>query len=176
MTPREQEEYKALRDTIRERGTARVWIFIAGLVAWAGLVIATAALAALPVATLLPLLVLAAVFEAVFALHTGVERIGRYLQVFAEGDEGAHGWERAVMAYGQAYRGAGGDPLFAIVFIAAAVLNFVPVMVAEPVALEVGVVGTLHLLFVARVLVARRNAGRQRATDLERFQALKNKP
>jgi hypothetical protein len=172
MTPREQEEYRALRDTIRERGTARVWIFIAGLVAWAGLVIATAALAALPIATLLPLLVLAAIFEAVFALHTGVERIGRYLQVFAEGADGA-GWEHAAMAYGRAHRG-GGDPLFAMIFIAAAVLNFVPVMVAEPVALEVGVVGALHLLFVVRVFLARRDAGRQRAVDLERFQALKN--
>jgi len=28
MTPRELEEYRALRHTIRERGTARVWIFV----------------------------------------------------------------------------------------------------------------------------------------------------
>jgi hypothetical protein len=76
------------------------------------------------------------------------------------------------MAYGRAYRGAGGDPLFAVLFLAATVLNFVPVIVAEPVALEVGIVGTLHLLFIARVLVARRAAGRQRAIDLERFQAI----
>src|SRR5712692_11822960 len=86
MTPRDQEEYRALRATIRERGTTRIWIFVVGLVGWAGLVIATAALAALPVATLLPLLVLAVVFEAVVALHTGVERIGRYIQVFFEDD------------------------------------------------------------------------------------------
>ena len=33
MTPRELEEYRALRETIRERGTARVWIFVVGLVA-----------------------------------------------------------------------------------------------------------------------------------------------
>ena len=84
MTPRELEEYTALRETIRERGTARVWIFVAGLVAWAALVIATAALAALPVATLLPLLILAGTFEAVFSLHAGVERVGRYIQVFFE--------------------------------------------------------------------------------------------
>ena len=43
---------------------------------------AVASLAAIPVATLLPLVLLAACFEAIFALHTGVERIGRYLQVF----------------------------------------------------------------------------------------------
>src|SRR5712692_1617958 len=75
MTSRELEEYRALRDTIRERSTARVWVFLAGLVAWAALTVATAALAALPVATLLPLLILAAAFEAVFSLHVGVERI-----------------------------------------------------------------------------------------------------
>src|SRR5947208_9263461 len=77
MTPRELEEYSALRATIRERGTARVWVFLAGLALWAALTIATAALVSLPVAALLPLLTLAATFEMVFALHTAVERIGR---------------------------------------------------------------------------------------------------
>ena len=37
-----------------------------------------------PLATLVPLLVLAAAFECVFALHVGIERVGRYLQVFYE--------------------------------------------------------------------------------------------
>jgi len=78
MTPRELEEYRALRDTIRERGTTRAWLLLATFVAWAALAIATASLAALPVATLLPLLVLAVGFETGFALHTGVERIARY--------------------------------------------------------------------------------------------------
>src|SRR5881397_3911173 len=85
MTVRDQEEYIALRATIRERGTARVCIFAGGIAAWAAAAIAMAALASSPVATLLPLLVLAAMFEEVFALHVGVERIGRYLQVFHEG-------------------------------------------------------------------------------------------
>ena len=69
MTPRELTEYRTLRDTIRQRGTTRLWVFLAGLAAWAALTLATAALAALPVATLLPLLILAAAFEAVFSLH-----------------------------------------------------------------------------------------------------------
>ena len=86
MTAREHEEYRALRATIRERGTARVCIFAGGIVAWAAVTIATAAMASTPLATLLPLLVLAAAFEVVFALHIGVERIGRYLQVFHETD------------------------------------------------------------------------------------------
>lgn len=170
MTPREQEEYRALRATIRERGTARVWIFVAGLVGWAALVIATASLAALPIATLLPLLVLAAVFEAMFSLHTGVERIGRYLQVFMED---AGGWEQRAMAFGRAHPKAGSDPLFAAIFIAATVLNFVPVLVSEPVPIEISVIGGLHAVFIARVLLAKRAAAHQRAQDLERFNALR---
>jgi len=87
MTARELEEYTALRTTIRERGTTRVWIFLVGIIAWAALTTATAALASSPLAVLLPLLILAATFEAVYALHVGVERIGRYLQVFYESDD-----------------------------------------------------------------------------------------
>jgi len=183
MTPREQEEYRALRATIRERGTARVWIFVAGLFGWAALVIAIASLAALPIATLLPLLVLAAVFESMFSLHTGVERIGRYLQVFFEDSaqraepagtaRSEGGWERTAMAFGRAHPKAGSDPLFTTIFIAAAFLNFVPVLVSEPVPIEIGVIGGLHALFIARVLLAKRAAAHQRAQDFERFNALR---
>jgi uncharacterized membrane protein len=173
MTQREADEYKALRDTIRERGTARVWIFVVGLLGWSALVMSTAALAALPLATLLPLLVLSAVFEAVFSLHTGVERIGRYLQAFHE--EGA-GWEHAAMAYGRAHGGSGTDPLFTAFFIIAIVANFVPVLIAEPVAVEVIVIGAVHALVIGRILMARRASGRQRALDLERFEKLKGHP
>src|SRR5215475_11445055 len=103
MSSAEQEEYRSLRATIRERGTARIWVFLVGIIAWAALITATAALAALPVATLLPLLVLVSVFEAVFSLHVGVERIGRYIQVFLEHEGG--GWEHTAMAFGQPLRG-----------------------------------------------------------------------
>ena len=99
MTPREVEEYRALRATIRDRGTQRVWLFLVVMAAWAAATVATAALAAIPVATLLPLLVLASGFETVNSVHTGIERIGRYLQVFYAPDQG----ERTpctVMAYG----------------------------------------------------------------------------
>src|SRR5256885_2661242 len=122
MTSAQQEEYRSLRATVSERGTARVWVFLVGIVAWAALITATAALAALPVATLLPLLVLLAAFEAVFALHVGVERIGRYIQVFLE-DEG--GWEQLAMAFGPPLRGTRVDPLFTACFLIAALLNFV---------------------------------------------------
>src|SRR5207244_2767311 len=104
-------------------------------------------LAALPVATLLPLLVLASVFEAVFALHVGVERIGRYIQVFFE--EGGNGWEHAAMSFGRSRPGTGLDPLFTFSFGSAAILNFVPVMLADPVQIELVVVGAIHVLFIA---------------------------
>ncbi len=170
MTSREMTEYETLRDTIRERGTTRVWVFVAGLAAWGGLVIATSALAALPVATLLPLLVLGGVFEVVFSLHTGVERVGRYIQVF---HEDTVGWEHAAMAIGRTQYGSGTDPLFTVFFVIATFLNFVPVLIAEPVATEVIVTGGAHLVLVARILLARRAAGRQRALDLERFEQIK---
>jgi hypothetical protein len=178
MTPREQEEYRALRDTIRERGTTRAWLFLIGLVLWAGLTVAVGALAALPVATLLPLLILAAVFETIFSMHTGVERIGRYIQVYYEEDAGSstdldRKWEQAAMAYAGAFPRSGVDPLFTLFFVAATILNFVPVLLAEPVALEVSSVGTVHVLFILRLFVARRVTGRQRAVDLERFRQMK---
>ena len=86
-------------------------------------------------ATLLPLLLLAAGFEVVFGLHTAVERIGRYLQVFYEEDDPSRlerSWERTAMAYGRTYPG-GSDPLFVAYFFLATLLNFVPVILAEPV-------------------------------------------
>ena len=182
MTPRELEEYRTLRDTIRQRGTARVWVFLAGFGMWAALTVATAALAALPVATLLPLLILAAAFEAVFSLHVGVERIGRYVQVFFEdhSPEGAErgelrNWEHVAMTFGRPLAGGTIDPLFAMFFMLATVLNFVPVLLAEPTRIEVILVGTAHLLVIGRILAARRVASRQRAADLERFQQLKHR-
>lgn len=175
MTPREVAEYTELRSTIRQRGSQRVWVFFSTLVAWAAATVATAALAGLPVATLLPLLLLAAGFEAILQLHTGVERIGRYLQVFydeADQSTPGRGWEPVAMAYGRAHPG-GLDSLFTFYLAAASVLNFVPVLLAEPVKLEVAVVGTVHLAFIARLVFCRHKAGKQRAIDLERFEQIK---
>jgi hypothetical protein len=108
-----------------------------------------------------------------------VERIGRYLQVFYDDGESAspaREWERTAMAYGRAYPGSGSDPLFSLFFIVAAVLNFVPVILAEPVQIEVIVVGAVHLLLVARILIGHHASSAQRARDLERFQRIKQAP
>ncbi len=176
MTSRELEEYKALRATIRDRGTARVWIFVVGLAVWGGLLLGTAVAVSGPVGTLLPLLVLVSVFEAVYALHTGVERIGRYVQVFHESDGIATTarWEHTAMAFGRADTRSGPDPLFAPVFVLAALCNFIPAILAGAVPVEWAVIGAVHLLFVGHVLLAKRRAAGQRRADLERFETLKN--
>lgn len=183
MTGRDHDEYSALRATIRERGTARVCTFVAGIAAWTAATIATAALASSPVASLLPLLLLACVFEAVFALHVGVERIGRYVQVFHEGSGesdgsggsgGAIGWEHAAMAFGRPRGAATSDALFTLPFVLAALFNIAPALLLNPIPTELIFVGGAHALFVLRLVVARLAAGRQRAIDLERFRQLKH--
>lgn len=167
-------EFAALRATIRERGTVRVILAWATFVAWAALLLVTLAWTRLPAASLVSLLVLAAGFEAIYAIHVGVERVGRYLQVRYERDsaEGAapEGWEAATMRYGGRF-GGGLDPFFTALFAAATAINYFPV-VAAGVPAELAGVGVFHAAFVLRMLVARRRTARQRAEDLERFRAI----
>jgi len=168
MTSREQEEYSALRATIRARGTVRTWIFAAGLSVWASLALTVVVLTAVPLATVFPLVVLAATFEAVFSLHVGVERVGRYLQVF-HGDR----WEDIMMGFGAPLAGTGADPLFALIFGIATFANLLPALFAGPMAADVLVIAALHAALLLRILIARRSAGRQRGADLRRFEQMK---
>src|SRR5262249_40937308 len=168
-----------------ERGTARVCIFAGGIVAWGALAITTAALASTPVATFVPLVVLAGIFEAVFSLHVGVERIGRYLQVFYESAPGepgppspgggptVAGWEQAAMAFGGVKGVVTTDALFTIPFALAAFMNIVPALVVGPTPQELIFVGGGHALFIIRLAAARSGARRQRAVDLARFEDLR---
>ena len=176
MTPRELAEYEALRATIRERGTARVCLFVVGLALWVGLVLGTAATMSVPVAMLLPLLVLAGLFESVFALHTGVERIGRYLQVFYEENDEAptRRWEQTAMAFGRAAAAGTPDPLFAWFFLLASLGNFAAATLPGLVPAEWTIIGAAHLLFVVRVALARRRAASQRASDQARFAQMRD--
>ena len=181
-----QQEYAALRATIRERGTVRAITFLITILGWAALDLTF--LVSSPrnvVGALLSLTVLAAGFETIFQLHLGVERVGRYLQVaYEEGrDRAVSGsddvastplpaWETTAMAYGRSYAGAGSDPLFAPIFLLATALNLLPVLRAWRLP---GVLITLllaHALFVARIGLARKRASRQRAEDLARFRDL----
>jgi hypothetical protein len=157
-----------MRATIRERGTARMVLIPFIFIGWAGTAVATAAVITVAVSTLVPLLVLVAGFEAVFALHLNVERIGRYLQVFHEPDGG---WERVAMQFGQQFPGAGPDPLFSRHFLLATSVNFLPAALGGAVQ-EIVIVAVLHLIFINRVRMARAFAATQRVKDLERFEAL----
>ncbi len=141
-------------------------------VAWATLAIVTEIWVATPLSTLIPLLVLAAGFEAAFAMHVGVERIGRYLQVEYEGTEGAPAWEHTAMRFGASPPPSAGrvDPLFSAVFLCAAALNLAP---AALMTLgmsgawgEFGLVAVVHAIFVARLVRARGYAAQQRELDL----------
>ena len=172
-----RDEYKALRATIRERGTVRSITFFVAIAVWASLGFAFLA-SGHPAGSLPALMVLVAGFETVFQLHVGVERVGRYLQVAYEEPPQAPAatrpkWETTTMAYGQARPSAGSDPLFARIFLAAMLVNVLPVLAFRahwP--LEVALLVLAHAAFGLRVLLAARQAGRQRAADLVRFREL----
>ncbi len=167
-----EEEFAALRATIRERGTRRVTLVVATVIGWAALTLAAQAFWPLPLSTLFPLLVLAAGFEAAFALHVGVERIGRYLQVEYERGPDGPAWEHTAMQFGTVPTPAAGkvDPLFSSIFMLATALNFTPAVllaVGTPGgAAELAVYGLAHAALLVRVLLARSYAARQRAMDL----------
>ena len=163
-----ESEFTVLRATIATRGTIRMALLPVIMLAWAALAIVVILFGDLPIAALPPLAVLVGGFESINALHVGVERIGRYLQVFYEGQAEGPAWETTTMAAASRLRGGGVDPLFTVVFYAAAILNMTTALVPEPTPLETLIVGGLHAAFLARVTRARQVAGRQRARELAR--------
>jgi len=174
------EEYRALRATIRERGSLRFLVTAITFSAWAAVLITVCAVTVVPTFVLVPLVVLAAGFELNLAIHVGVERIGRYLQVKYETDlKSAAGWERTVMRL--KVPGGGLDALFLVLFVAALVLNFVAGLwlgAADMTPEEIGAVRTetlvaavLHAIVVSRWLQASRFAKSQRTRELQAFEA-----
>lgn len=173
MTGRELQEYEALRATIRERGTARPWIALAGLLGWALVSLSVAAWGTDPIEIAIPLVVLVGTFEIVFAMHTGVERVGRYIQVFFEAADETARWEHTAMAFGGRFGGSRMDALFSPVFWVATLFNLIPAVLMEASAQEWAIIGALHALVAWRIRSARGQAATQRAQDLERFTLLK---
>jgi hypothetical protein len=167
-------EFANLRQTIAMRGTVRILLLPVTLVGWSLLAGALVLFNDLPVGALLSLAVLIGGFESIHALHVGVERIGRYIQVFYEGTSDGPRWETTAMAVGPSLPGGGIDPLFTMVFAAATVANLIPALLPGPVPLELAVVGAFHLAFIVRLVRARGAAARQRAVELETFRALKS--
>ena len=162
------EEFAALRSTIRERGTVRMILLPVTFGLWAGAAVATTAAIQLPIAALVPLLVLAAGFEAIYAPRQ--RRAHRPLpQVFHEPDGG---WEHVAMTFGERFPGRGPDALFSTLFLMATALNYLPVALGGA-APELVAGGLLHFLLAFHIGTARSRASKQRKLDLERFQAIK---
>jgi hypothetical protein len=174
------EEYRALRATIRERGSLRFLVTSITFSAWAAVLTTLCVVTVVPTFILVPLVVLAAGFELNLAIHVGVERVGRYLQLKYERDtESAAGWEHAVMKL-QVPRG-GVDALFLVLFLSALALTFVvalwlAVAVTGPdeigdIRAETLVVAVLHAIVAARWLQAANYARTQRARELPAFES-----
>ena len=169
MTERDLEEYKALSATIRQRGTARAWVFGAGLAAWAALALATTA-------RLAP----------TDHRHSSPCARGHFrggLRTARRG--GAH----RPLPPGVLTRTGGSRQRWPLArrWPAPAPTRCSPSSSAwrrcaiscrcccpSRCRVELAVIGGVHVLFIARLVVARHAAGRQRAADLARFQQMKN--
>src|ERR1051325_9178563 len=167
-------EIAVLRTTIATRGTVRIALLPVTIFGWATLSGAVFLYAEMPMAVIFPLAVLVSGFEAIHALHVGVERIGRDLQVNYESLPDAPQWESTAMRVGPALPGGGIDPLFTVVFMSTTFANLIPVAALTPTRVEFGVLAMLHVIFIIRLVRTRGAAARQRAVDLETFKAIKS--
>ena len=174
MDPLDIEEYRQLRATIRERGSLRVALFLATAISWAGLAGLVAAFLSLPAASLLPLILLMSGFEAVHALHVGVERIGRYLYVNYESVGPRRRWEGTIAAFGRGHRASTrpADALFSPIFAAAIIVNLL-VATLGATRPELIAIGAVHALALVRVFMAKRAASGQRDEDQKRFEEVR---
>jgi hypothetical protein len=176
-TPLAREEYRALRTTIRERGTARVLVAVVTVVAWAALSIAGFDRGPAPFVSVITLLVLAAGFEAVAALHIGVERVGRYLQSTYE-RAGTPRWEH-VVARAPFRRLAGQDGTFSLIFLVAALVNLLPLtqfgldtqLSPDRSTPFWTIAALMHLAFALRVVQIRRFSRLQHSRDLQALES-----
>jgi hypothetical protein len=176
MSP-SQSEFTVLRQTIATRGTVRMVLLPVTVIGWTAITVALLHGGRNPLPPLLSfvsLSVLVGGFEAIHALNVGVERIGRYLQVYYEAATDGPLWETTAMAVGPGLPGGGIDPLFTVVFGALTGLNLVLVFPVLHTVTDYAVLVPVHAIFWIRVIRARGAAARQRAVDLETFRAVKS--
>lgn len=168
-----QQEYRSLRETIQTRGSLRVGIAVATWSVWGALSLWCWTSVTGAVVGLVPLFVLVAGFEAVLSLHTGVERIGRYVQrMFETGGPTPPAWEHVAVAMGPRWLSPGGlDPLFSVLFLLATWMNFIPAAAGAD-SLQLTIVTITHGAFILRVVLARRFVARQRAADLAALESV----
>jgi len=152
-----ESEFTILRQTISSRGTTRIVLLPVTLLGWAALACQLLFVSDVPLASLFSLAVLVAGFEAIHALHVGVERR-----------------ETTAMKVGPALPGGGIDPLFTVVFICATVVNLIPGLVPSPTRVQLVALALLHVAFLVRLVRARGAAARQRAVELESYRAIKS--
>ena len=176
-------EYRVLRETIAARGGLRPILSVAGLGLWSLILTLVLVWLPYPMATVIPLLFLLATFEVIRPLHFGVERIGRYLQVFYEEDgqpdrplAETPSWERLTMRL-SAVPGTGGHPLFIPIFFLATIANTLPVLLAQPRAtpVELAALAVPHLAFLLWLFNTDRAMRSQRAAELAQFRALRDR-
>ena len=175
-------EFQALRVAIARRADLRARLFLGGVAAWAGALIAVLSVLPYPLLSMIPLAVLVATLETIRPLHFGAERIGRYLQVFYEerGDAArplaeTPSWERAATVFGSLTPGAAGHPLYLPVFLVAAVVNYLAVIIPGPVPAELGLLAVPHVAFVLWLLITDRAVRAQRARELARYREMVRK-
>lgn len=171
-------EYLVLRRTIAQRGALRPILLVGGIGIWAATLTAVLVWLPYPVASTIPLVLIAATFEAIRPLHFGAERIGRYLQVFHEeaGNPGrplseTPSWERVAMTFGTV-PGVGGHPLFVPIFFLATIVNYLAVMIPGPVPMEMASMAIPHAAMIAWLIAAHRAMKGQRAIELDRLRTL----
>jgi hypothetical protein len=167
-------EFSVLRSTIASRGTVRMVLLPVTFIGWSLVASGMLLYGTLPVASLFSLAILVAGFEAIHALHVGVERIGRYVQVYYESGGDGPQWETTAMMIGPALPGGGIDPLFTVLFVCATIVNLIPALVPGAEGIELIVLGVFHAGFLVRLVRARGAAARQRAVELESYRAIKS--
>ena len=178
MVRHARSEYLVLRRTIAQRGALRPILLVCGTGIWAMTLTAVLVWLPYPVAAAIPLVMIAATFEAIRPLHFGAERIGRYLQVFYEeaGEPGralrdTPSWERVAMSFGKV-PGVGGHPLFVPIFFLATMVNFLAVIIPGPVPMEMAVMAVPHVAMMAWLAAAHRAMQTQREIELDRLRTL----
>lgn len=170
-----ESEFTVLRQTISSRGTSRILLLPVTLIGWGAVASALWITGQhRSIGSLVSLAILAGGFEAIHALHVGVERIGRYLQVYYEGSSDGPQWESTCMMVGPALPGGGVDPLFTLMLGSAALVNVIPALQPLPARGELVVIATLHAAFLGRLARARWAAARQRAVELESYRAIRS--
>jgi hypothetical protein len=175
------EEYRALRNTIRERGSLRHLTTTITFSVWAATMLWVAGSFTGPAAFVVPLVMLAAGFEVGFALHVGVERVGRFLQVRYERTPGSFvSWEKTAMPL--RVPSGGVDPLFLKLYLGGAIINLAAaiwpwlltgIRPEKPAgALVFAIIGVTHIAAILRWQLAARFAASQRARELSAIEEL----